>query len=318
MRGLIPQAISVITIILLCISRSHGRHLDRSRLEISVNHAKESYFVPRDDLRKCSAPVPVVSRKRRDLGLYNEANGTDHASALMRRVMQLPDGTDKLSMNEFMDVEIAKAAGVVFQNKAGSDFNTALLEDFAGAAVSAGVTGLCGCTTLVILSRMGYFIAHYWESISFSPDPVWKFKDDQDAFKKTIEIPLTQGAGGYMRRAHPRLGSAASSFSGDDVRAFLIKPSINIHSDPNGYRWQWDKMKTIIGGILPALDPTQYASRWQEITYTKLDRDDAALDDTAAGRTLIKYDPDHPEDSKRNKLTLWVEWQQVYNDEWSN
>ncbi len=56
------------------------------------------------------------------------------------------------------------------------DMSTSVIQEFSklkpNEEFSTGTAGLKGCTTLYIISRTGVFAAHYWESISFSPDDI--------------------------------------------------------------------------------------------------------------------------------------------------
>ena len=87
--------------------------------------------------------------------------------------MTLPEGPDAQSMNVFMKTEMDTSTPIVWERNSKNDQNTAVYQLFAGKAVSAGMSGLCGCTGLLIVSRQGWLLAHYWESSSFDPDTKW-------------------------------------------------------------------------------------------------------------------------------------------------
>lgn len=215
-----------------------------------------------------------------------------------------------------MNAEIdTKTAQVVWRG-ARSDQNVAVYQLLGGTAVSTGLDGLYGCTSLVIVSRLGWYFTHWWESISFDPDPQWGFTDATDALQRSVLDPLVRGAGRGLTPAHPSLSAAGGTFSGSSVRAFLVIPSRSYSGDRRGYRTAWDSIKNTVGSIVPDLDPGQHNDRWQEITCRRLESNNPALDESAAGHVLVKYDPDDPAGSGQQRLALWVERDKVYEDRW--
>jgi hypothetical protein len=107
--------------------------------------------------------------------------------------MTLPDGTDAAGMDSFMlseeDSDLFEA--IVWDKEVNGepeDMATSMFEQFGDEAFSLGTGFLCGCTTLVIISRRGVYTGHYWESISFSPDPAWEATYDtpEKAFRRTV------------------------------------------------------------------------------------------------------------------------------------
>jgi hypothetical protein len=93
--------------------------------------------------------------------------------------MELPKDGD---MKQFYRTELPEAVSIAWQVTTGNDMNTAIYQSLLdpkdpkkyAAAFSCGTMGLCGCTTLVVVSRKGVYATHCWESISFAPDEKWR------------------------------------------------------------------------------------------------------------------------------------------------
>lgn len=77
-------------------------------------------------------------------------------------------------MTSWMIRETAPSSSMqsIVWQKQGSDINTAFIKKYGRNAFSLGTMGLCGCTSMWIISRSGVYGTHYWESISFSPDNI--------------------------------------------------------------------------------------------------------------------------------------------------
>ncbi|KAF3385661.1 hypothetical protein DPV78_012376 [Talaromyces pinophilus] len=192
---------------------------------------------------------------------------------------------------------------------------TSMFEQFGDESFSLGTGFLCGCTTLVIISRRGVYTGHYWESISFSPDPAWEATYDtpEKAFRRTVIRGLEQGIG--PNRDPPEqvsLKNQAPKFEDSYIRAYLMIPDTDYNLNPEGYRPQWNAMRNTINRLVPTLAT---GDRWREVKYTPLHNRGPQLESTALGRVLFKYDPDH---NGRRKATLWFEREATpyHDDEW--
>lgn len=245
------------------------------------------------------------------------------------RTMTLPS---EEGMDDFMLEEVPKADSFVWRAAAGDDMNTAILKTFDGPdnrdpatdkilPFSVGTSGLCGCTSLVIVSRKGVYATHYWENISFSPDPVWRLNTKEkimEVFERTVTRPLREGEGTGDNQDQAKLDP--TKLDDDNIRAYLVHPDRRCgpSSYLDGYRRQWDAIKTTVGEIIPALKPSAKddptPDRWKEIIYQRQEDDDI-LFTTAAGHVLFKFDPDH---EGKKKAALWVEGQKepYHDDSW--
>lgn len=229
--------------------------------------------------------------------------------------MTLPGDGD---MNAFMVRETGSAGTqIIWQKKVKGeweDMATADFMEFKNMAFSYGTGYLCGCTVLYIISRKGVYVAHYWENISFNPDPVWleKYKDADRAFQQTVIKGLNDGIGKGANIEQVSLRLQVDKIADDDVKAYLMIPSAGNNDEPDPYREKWEKIKETVNGLIPKL---KEPDRWTEIKYDALNDDDPQLQNSAKGRTLFKFDPDH---NGKRKATMWVEdhREPSHDDEW--
>ena len=190
------------------------------------------------------------------------------------------------------------------------DTATASFSEFGSRALSYGSPGVCGCTLLVIVSRRGVYIAHYWESVSFAPDQEWidQFGGEDEAFQKTVLDGIQKGvATDAVPPQQVSLKGVASAIDDDSIRAYLIIPIMTDRDVVDGYRPKWDQMKRAVEEILPSV-----TNRWREIRYDAVEPEKAT---GGKGYVLFKYDPNH---NGRRKTTMWVEDNATpeHDDEW--
>lgn len=234
--------------------------------------------------------------------------------------MTLPNGNN---MDDFMDTELTNSLRrpVIWAKKVNGkpqDMATAAFDELKNEAISFGTSGLCGCTVLVIVSKRAVYIAHYWESISFAPDASWGFKDEDDAFAKTVIKGLMSGVGRGNGQEQVSLKGQVGKIKDPSIRAYLMIPAKTHAEVPDGYRNRWNEIKTTVGGLIPELawSPTIPNPRWAEIKYDALSNNAPELVTTARGCILFKYDPDH---NQKRKSALWIEQNPVpvYSEEWT-
>lgn len=188
------------------------------------------------------------------------------------------------------------------------------------ASFSCGTQQQVGCTTLVVVSHVGVYTAHWWENISFAPDPEWRHKvrgrleTDEEVFDRTVTKPLNKGAtksGVVTHAAFP------SEIEDEYVKAFLIHPDESSDSIPDGYRAQWNSIMNVVGQIVPRLEGRD---RWTEVLYQPLDHEDPELVEGASGKILFKHDLSRDRSPAYcdgyHRVRLWVEGrQQPYHDD---
>ena len=259
--------------------------------------------------KSCAPLFQPTDVKRRHIDALRSRNVT-----LGGRDIKLP-GDD---MNTFMVNEVPKAKSIVWTGRKGSDMNTASLKTYGRTKVSLATSGLCGCTSLWVISRKGVYATHYWESISFSPDKQWYIEGEKTSaavFRRTVLGPLQTGEMSGTRLAQAKLDPV--EIADDFIKAYIVRPdrSCGRASRVDGYRKQWDQIKSTVGEVIPALDPETHPDRWKEIIYQRLDRDNNDILYTAAGHILFKFDPD---DFGKKRAVLWVEHERTpyHDDAW--
>ncbi|KAF1917524.1 hypothetical protein BDU57DRAFT_513823 [Ampelomyces quisqualis] len=302
-------------------------------------HARDR-LLKRSTRQKCSPPQP----SRRDKPVL--PNRSINNATLWRRVMTLPTDSNHVGGIEgFVMRETGEAISTVWDVEyTGPDgesspqgINNALFDDFKTAR-SFSATHLQGCTMLVVISRKGVYIGHYWESIAFAPDDVQRFyvddrkATDEEMLQLSVLDGLEKGIPGRTgsEKFQMSLTRFASILADEHVKAYLIRPrkshqqDQDEETDPNhtvapelmGYPEQWKKMKDTVTRILPKIGED---GRWVEVIYDATS-DEGTLEETSRGRVLFKFDPDQKSARRTEKKTrlaiLWSEQREIHRDEW--
>lgn len=277
---------------------------------------------------------PGNSISKRDVDLASDLK-SGLRGELTDRTMVLP-GND---LTSFYDEEFTSwnFIPIVWEDSQTSDgFCTALFEPIGGAtAKSFGVRELCGCTVLIIASRTGVYLAHYFEDIVFDPDDDFlKGTTEEALFNNYVIKGLINGVPkppGAPRLAPPRQVSltanartlmAGAGPENKFLKAYLIHPTQPSDDDPATlacYVDKWARIRRTVGEILPPLkvpDGQTTSPGWTDLTYIALDHDDRLLVESPAGKVIFKYDPDH--DGKK-KTALWIENDPTdrHDDQWT-
>lgn len=246
--------------------------------------------------------------------------------------MTVPNG----DMDKFMETEVGKGLPIVWNKKVrkqNQDMATSVFKEFyvkvekgsdAGKlpTFSFGADGLCGCTMLLIVSRRAVYSAHYWESISFSPEHEWLEDGDtpETLFQTTVLDGLTKGVGKNKRKEQVPLTDAIGKIEDPFLHAYLITPKPTAKRP--GYADKWVRIKNTVGDILPGLKDD---SLWTNLEYKALSFGSKLLD-TSRGKLLFKFDPDSEPAAvgpavriaNRRRAALWFEGDAVpkHNDVW--
>ena len=322
-------------------------------------------LIKRDERQICSLPAYLAARASRGSSPGAEAaaqftprhyvhvdDGIVYLSerVLVGRMVVPETGADPAKdMAKFFAISLVepKFTPIAWDDATGTDFNTAVFKDLeiflgengkpkAPEALSLGTDGLCGCTVLMVASRTGVYMAHYFESLSFSTAAVWlDHFAGKDAFEETVIKGLNEGITGdtaskvinpqaeqVSLTAHADRIKEGAGLGGNNIRRFLIHPSnfpsystYTKEQTAAMYRVKWDKIKQEVDRILGALPS---ANVWEEFEYTALNNNDQRLDTTARGKLVFKFDPltrpppstdpNVPTSHKRLKrMTFWLE-----------
>ncbi|RDW70547.1 uncharacterized protein DSM5745_08058 [Aspergillus mulundensis] len=247
--------------------------------------------------RNGSSPHPVSIHLGKRMELPNKDIGAFYAK-------ELPNVSAQIAP----EVEGATA----------EQMSTAVVKEFSSVARrkqwSTGTEGLCGCTTMYIISRKAVYATHWFENVSFDPDPEWRKAGESkdDVFEATVLDMLAEGG-----TNHPPLDPDV--IEDEHIHAYLIHPKQTWEEKKGdvGYPKQWDAIRKKVGELVPTL---QVEERWTDIAYKSLDTNDDAFNhpDIIWGRNLFKYDPMHIfEPGVKGKLAmLWVEDKLYHEDQW--
>jgi hypothetical protein len=210
-----------------------------------------------------------------------------------------------------------------WHNKDGEGVNTAEFKSFEGRKTKFGmhIIGLAGCTGLLIVSKKGVYIAHYWENIAFNQDQGTTprpWPEQEQAFQQTVIRGLELGVVGNPIRGSQQeqasLRAIAAEIDDESIHAFLIIPATGQSDEPgpgipDPYRDYWNRIKEQVGQIILNLNPNN-PGRWTEYAYRPVEDEEEegreyTLFRSSRGRVLFKYDPKHRRpDGTRTKKTL--------------
>ncbi|KIM94645.1 hypothetical protein OIDMADRAFT_45601 [Oidiodendron maius Zn] len=216
----------------------HRPHILSSRLPSQSHHQK------RGTRSKCSPPVHNGAQKR---DVYLDMQ--DHNATLDKRIMTVPQGSTTDDMDRFMVEEISNELvnwPILWKSEVAknvyADTATAVSYPFNRKPFGLGTGGLCGCTTLVIISRRGVYMSHYWESLSFKPEgeDLEFFGSADNAFKETVIKGLEDGI--EFQQKPLKKNAIEDNF----IKAYLVIPTETDDDVDDGYRPQWNRLKTTV------------------------------------------------------------------------
>ncbi|PLB46598.1 hypothetical protein P170DRAFT_477479 [Aspergillus steynii IBT 23096] len=183
------------------------------------------------------------------------------------------------------------------------DMTTGIMRTFSSIRVpqqySTGAEGLEGCTVLYIISRKAVYGVHWFENVSFDPDPEWlEGTNEHELFQTTVIDTLIHG-GRYL----PKLN--ARRIDDEYIHAYMIRPN-ETHDELPGYVDEWRRIEATVGDIIPRLKEKK---RWHYFDYNASQPMNPQNERETAGRNLFKYDSAHPiGGGQTQKLAkLWME-----------
>jgi hypothetical protein len=156
---------------------------------------------------------------------------------------------------------------------------------FSRSYAACMLTQTSKCTGMVILSKRDVYMAHYWENIAFNQDketPGTEYKTQDQAFTQTVKRVLEKGiARQNEAKEQDSLRANAAAIDDDSIHGVLMIPRTgNLYvgigpDDP--YRTYWNKLKDVVHGILPRLDPND-PIRWTEYRYNRQQNEETTVD----------------------------------------
>ena len=231
--------------------------------------------------------------------------------SIHKRMLPTPS-SGPAGITAFMQTQTENATRVPLRESRKA-FSTALHEPMLDAVVNMTVTGLYGCSSVVVLSKSGIYMSHLWERPLFKPYVT-------ATFDKQILQALKDGDGARMPGLLA-LSQHNSIFApNSDPATFIITPRVRLPwDDPDDTRPQYpfevNKIKISLKSLIktPAgpVEPTV-------LTYIpQRDAEDPHQKDRVSGKILFQYDPFQPlppstnnkgclEPRQQPMLRLWV------------
>ncbi|KAK5001204.1 hypothetical protein LTR66_000082 [Elasticomyces elasticus] len=210
--------------------------------------------------------------------------------------MELPgNGAD--SLDRFMRDRTADAPNVVTVE---TDC-TAVYSALGNSAVSWAVKGMCGCTSLIVVSERAVYFTHYYENLAFCSG----IEGVPIKFKKLVLDALENG----NEHQESLRGHATDFRDQRGLAAFIMTPT-----EEDGVKLDYrkrvkqlkEKVNDIIG-ITPEVVP-----------YKPIDcTDEDVLGTNALGTALFQFDPRQNEMDPRALSKVWIERREVYSHAWT-
>ncbi|GAP91519.1 hypothetical protein SAMD00023353_3101290 [Rosellinia necatrix] len=186
--------------------------------------------------------------------------------------------------------------------------------------LAVGLSGLVGCTALVIVSPTAVYFAHFWETQGFiAPDPEGnqaKMTDRQvqDSFDHNVVNKLRNGGEGFHS-----LGDVVRRFPSDQTHAAIMTP--RDHSEKGKrtkvgegvYQAKVNQIKEAVNDILGE------GITWHQKLYSGANDYLVEADNTGVGKALVEYYPRPPQEEgarqQRNakKVRLYMENQMMFD-----
>lgn len=167
------------------------------------------------------------------------------------------------------------------------------------------VTGLIGCTTVVIIGEGGCWVSHHWESPSFL--------NEENLFQDQVITPINNGDGDRMPSPFASTGDGQSLASGTNIQIFISTPK-----NPDDGAFLYDEK---INKIVSTLTGDGKAFAGATVTkrgYVKQQPDRFR----ARGKVLIQYDNDQVDDEdnpparQQAIYRVWFEDEMVGERRW--
>ena len=277
----------------------------------------------RDDLAKRGLlTIPNAELLGQDLdrrGIVDAPSSEGYDALRERGFIETPDGVDyRGNLNQFITEEMTKPGKVPLLNRQTGRFSSAVSVLFDSPPNEGeyypSVSGLEGCTAVVIIGEKGCWISHFWQAPSFEADDA--------TFQDQVIHSIEQGDNGNVNMKSPfaggtgtRIPELAAGAGGFEPEIWILTP---VGADGTGYLFD-DR----VGDIEQALVGTGRAFNGiapQRVSYVPLHPPDA---NSARGKVLIQYTNDQQNDMGERIVCpqtaiwkLWFESNMVSDHQW--
>lgn len=173
---------------------------------------------------------------------------------------------------------------VIIDTGAEDNINTALFSQLGPDPVNIGLSGLCGCSGLIVMSEAAVYFAHYFEDLSFDSGDAAFPADFQGQVIDFLNNGLQD-----QPDVQNSLAANAASFAGQPgASAFIMTPLKEEGTGPE-YPDQISQLSNTVAQII-GITPTV-------LIYDPLDCTSAQLGTDARGAALYQYDPANQADA---------------------
>ncbi|KAL8793809.1 MAG: hypothetical protein Q9195_003639 [Heterodermia aff. obscurata] len=176
--------------------------------------------------------------------------------------------------------------------------STALIAKLVNENDTMAVTGLHGCTSVIVASKKAIYMSHLWQVPSFESFQPWVTRENELAITRDQIIdPLIHGAGAEMPGLISYTG-AGEAFADDTEPVIIIvtprKPGAAPHRDV------WRRLKfpekvniivQILQNYIQQSGPNTEVEPLIVDYVASTDPDKAAREDAISGKVLFQYDP---------------------------
>lgn len=199
-------------------------------------------------------------------------------STLSKRALPVfPDDTD--GQNEFMVEQTDDAEQQVIIDTGDADnINTALFSELGADPINIGLSGLCGCSGLIVMSENAVYFAHFFEDLSFDSGD-----EEFPADFQGLVIDFLNNGLDDQPEVQNSLAANAAAFQGQaGASAFIMTPLKEGGTGPE-YADQISQLSATVAQIT-GLTPTV-------LIYDPVDCNSDELGTDARGAALYQYDP---------------------------
>jgi hypothetical protein len=201
--------------------------------------------------RREALPTASPNKPKREI-----SNLFQYSNWLKKRNIPLGDGLPDLFNTVRTDMANTKVVQLAVANGAGASSSQFVAFDSGDHNIFVG--GLEGCTSVIVVSRLGAFMSHYWEN------PAFEFTGAADRFQADVLDNLTEG-----------LQPQAATFA--DITTsniFIMTPTtqdnnLNGPGDaangnwPQEYPGRITQITTLLGTLLPNVPITYFVYQRQ-------------------------------------------------------
>lgn len=174
--------------------------------------------------------------------------------------------------------------------------STARYQPLLNQPFGMAVTGLYGCTSLIITSTKGVWMSHFWENPSFN-DPLLNAAQQQARFEQQVISKLGPGDGNNIMPGLTQFITPNGQFSPDShVQAVIITPQ-NRNNPVPGVRMYNNMVQQIAGNVTNLFGGNYNQGNYGTLSGPVIIQDYAPNSSpisqrwTTTGKVLFQYDP---------------------------